>query len=271
MIQNVWIGGDKLDTTPMTHFKGMNSVLDRLGFVAAKGLHHKFAVTHFNRYHVDLRAPVRVSLPNNLEAASTAPENDAPTVALADLPASYQELLVAAQTELQPESGALNMFVDLPPDSPNAAPIMMVAQAKQAQKPSAAMRTVGVCTPMANLPDDPAFGSQTIAFEAVAVNYLAKYEKVNLATQTAKVTVLQLPAHGQLTGGDTYKPARGFFGGQDQVSALVELGGYQVKVIYFIKVQPEGTGGIPDDEDLIKELCGPKGGMWREKKGPGSN
>lgn len=58
---------------------------------------------------------VRRSLPNNLEAASTAPESDAPTVALTDLPVSYQELLVAAQTELQPQSGALNMFVDLPP------------------------------------------------------------------------------------------------------------------------------------------------------------
>ncbi|WP_223910105.1 hypothetical protein [Rhodoferax lithotrophicus] len=117
---------------------------------------------------------------------------------------------------------------------------------------------------MANLPDDPAFGSQTIDFEAVAVNYLFDYEKVNLTKQSAKVTLLQLPSHGQLTGGDTYKPARGFFDGQDQVSALVELGGYQVKVIYFIKVQPEGTGGIPNDNDeLIKKFCGPKGRVWK--------
>jgi hypothetical protein len=43
------------------------------------------------------------------------------------------------------------MFVDLPPDSPNQAPVVMVAEARQGQKPAATMRTVGVCMPMANL------------------------------------------------------------------------------------------------------------------------
>lgn len=156
------------------------------------------------------------------------------------------------------------MFIDLPLDSPNTAAVVMVAQAGQVKKPAAAMRIVGVCEPMANLPDDPYFGRVILDFDAVAVNYLAKYEKVNLATRTAKITLLQPPAHGKLIGGGTYVPDRGFFGGQDQVSALVELGGYQVKVIYFIKVQPEGTGGTPNDNDeVIKEFCGPKGRVWQ--------
>lgn len=129
------------------------------------------------------------------------------------------------------------------------------------------MRAVGVCEPMANLPDDPHFGRVTIDFQGVVVNYLAKYEKINLAQLAAKVRLLQPPAHGQLSeignGAASFRPTPGFHG-QDKIVALVELGGYQVKVVYFIKVQPEGTGGIAtDDDEVIKQFCGPKGRTWK--------
>lgn len=159
------------------------------------------------------------------------------------------------------------MFVDLPPDSPTQAPIVVVADARQIQKPTSAIRTVGVCEPMANLPDDPYFGRAPLDFVAVAVNYLFDYEKLNFSNREAKVAILQSPTHGELTalvkGSAAYKPNLNFYG-QDKIVALVELGGYQVKVVYFIKIQPKGSGGVAtDNEEVIKQLCGPKGRIWK--------
>lgn len=159
------------------------------------------------------------------------------------------------------------MFIDLPPNSPTQVPMVIVADASQTQKPATSIRTLGICVPMPNRPDDQSYlGREAIAFSASAANYLYDYEGKKVDYRDATVTLLQPPAHGELTevvkGSASYKPTRGF-AGQDKIVALVELGGYQVKVVYFIKVQPEGTGLIPDDEEVIKKYCGSKGAMWK--------
>lgn len=154
------------------------------------------------------------------------------------------------------------MFLDIPPDSPAQSPVVMVAEAKQVQKPVGLQRTLGICRPMENIQDDPVFGKVTIDFSGAAVNYLFYYEeKKNLSDVEAKVTLLQLPAHGRLIDGDTYVPDPGFHG-QDNISALVELGGYQIKVVYFIKVVNEDQR-VGDNEASIRKYCGSKGNMWK--------
>src|ERR1035437_7197130 len=101
------------------------------------------------------------------------------------------------------------MDLELPPDNLAQAPVVMVADAGQAKKPIATMRTVGICEPMENLPNDPVFNRETIDFQGAAVNYLFKYEKINLAKHGAKITLFQPPAHGQLSeignGAASYK------------------------------------------------------------------
>ncbi len=64
LIQNVWIGG----TGTANPYKGINNVLDKLRFVKAYGLHHANFARHQSHFHVDLRAPVRVGLPEDLLA-----------------------------------------------------------------------------------------------------------------------------------------------------------------------------------------------------------
>ena len=41
--------------------------MERLGFVNSNGLNHKALVTHQNHFHVDLRAPERLDLTDNLK------------------------------------------------------------------------------------------------------------------------------------------------------------------------------------------------------------
>ena len=68
LVQNVWIGGDKIAqgvTTPKTKFRAIRSVLDRLGF-AGNGLHNGAFASHYNHFHLDIRAPQIEPLPSNL-------------------------------------------------------------------------------------------------------------------------------------------------------------------------------------------------------------
>ncbi len=64
------------------------------------------------------------------------------------------------------------------------------------------------------------------------------------------------------TGGGefTYRPDRGYYG-QDKVVALVELGAYRVKVVYFIQVVNDENVG--DDQASILKHCGSKGSQWK--------
>ncbi|MCX6016395.1 MAG: hypothetical protein NT020_12550, partial [Chloroflexales bacterium] len=72
LIQNVWIGGDLVQTvngvqttTQKNEYQAMRAVLDRLGF-NGNGLHNGTSPSHFNHFHIDIRAPQRLSLPKNL-------------------------------------------------------------------------------------------------------------------------------------------------------------------------------------------------------------
>ncbi|MGP1665088.1 MAG: Ig-like domain-containing protein, partial [Rhodanobacter sp.] len=114
---------------------------------------------------------------------------------------------------------------------------------------------------MENHPGDIT-GQITLSFPAAAINYFGRYEKLHMREleASAKVTLLQPPKHGQLISGDTYRPDVGYHG-KDKVVALVEIGGYRVKVAYFIQVFMDKNVG--DNEETIRKYCGPKGDMWK--------
>jgi hypothetical protein len=69
-------------------------------------------------------------------------------------------------------------------------------------------------------------------------------EKLRAGYSDAKITVLQPPSHGVLIGEgrDTnYHPnPDGKAGDQDQVTFLVEVSGYKIKVVYFIHLGADG-------------------------------
>lgn len=157
------------------------------------------------------------------------------------------------------------MFLDLPPDRPTQSPVVMVAEAHQARNPVGVQRTLGICKPIENIQDDEYLGKVVMTFPGDARNYLFNYEKQDVDWRDAKVMLLQPPINGKLedqgNGFYTYRPNLGFHG-QDKISALVELGGYQIKVVYFIKVVNEDQR-VGDDEASIRKYCGSKGNMWK--------
>jgi hypothetical protein len=139
---------------------------------------------------------------------------------------------------------------------------LLHVEAAQAQKAVGAQRILGICKPMENHPNDPVVGRISFAVAADAVSYFDYFEKQSPFNGGAiNVTILRPPEHGRLIGGDTYI-ADPDFHGQDKIEALVELGGRQVKVVYFINVVDTGQR-VGDDEASIKKYCGPKGDMWK--------
>lgn len=142
--------------------------------------------------------------------------------------------------------------------SPNA----KLADAQSSLSPYGVQRAIGWCTPMENHPDDPVVGNITIDLIGAAANYLFYFDGKKTVSDTgAIVTVLLPPAHGRLIGKDAYVPEPSFHG-QDKIEALVELGGYKVRVVYVIPVVGKDQR-VGDDEASIKKHCGPNGSMWK--------
>jgi hypothetical protein len=161
------------------------------------------------------------------------------------------------------------MFI---PDMPNVPPQdvpVMIAQANQAQSSTAlTVRTVGICFGIFNGVGTSPSGANVVDPKVAAQSYLLNYEKNNVAnTVQATVTILQQPAHGILrlitqadigtilpdSGGTVdpanpgyiYLPEKGYIG-KDKAIILVEIGGVQVKVIYYfhdINEQTSPCGG----------------------------
>ncbi len=146
LIQNVWIGG----TGTANPYKGINNVLDKLRFVKAYGLHHDKFARHQSHFHVDLRAPVRVGLPEDLLADSATSDQALPVVNEA-LIAYAQGLLDQVKLDMNLSQGEVLMFIaDVPNIPPQDVPVM-IAQANQAQAGDVkTMRTIGVCHPAPN-------------------------------------------------------------------------------------------------------------------------
>jgi hypothetical protein len=151
------------------------------------------------------------------------------------------------------------MYVDLPPDLP---PVIILAKAQQDQTVANAPRAIGWCLIRENNPGQ-LYDPIPISFAAAAANYMGLYEYEegnNFSEKNAKVTIIQLPQHGQMINIYEYIPAPGYYG-LDKVIAQVELAsGEKVTVAYFIHMVHLG---IQESEESIREFCGPKGEYWK--------
>ena len=281
LIQNVWIGGqgtfyDKQTgiTWNQNPYDGMNNVLGQLGFSGQLNnpvLHHAALKDHYNHFHIDLRAPERVDLPQNLMTGDAASSQ----VAEDGLIVNAQTWLAQVKADLNLTQGEVTMWIpDMPNVPPQAAPVM-IAQANQAQASDVkTMRTIGVCHPA---PNNNYSGSNGVDPKGMAAQYLRNYEHRKIAnSEPGTITILQQPAHGILrlvteadrgtlfgstasplkpdAGLYAYLPEEGYLG-KDKAIAIVEIGGVKVKVVFYFQAISEA---IPDYDTLCK-----KGYSWK--------
>jgi len=170
------------------------------------------------------------------------------------------------------------MFI---PDMPNVPPQdmpVMIAQANQAQAGDVkTMRTIGVCEPV---PNEDYSLENVFSPKGSAAYYLRMYEHQSVTdTDPATVTILQQPKHGILrlvteadrgtilnseggpldpaSGLYAYLPKKGYVG-KDSATALVEIAGVKVKVVYFFQAWAGGLGNTG-----LEELCGKRGYHWK--------
>ena len=149
--------------------------------------------------------------------------------------------------------------------------LCLASQAAQAERAASTNRTIGVCHLIDN-PGNPLSGVNAVGPREVAWDFLRQNERpaptgtIDDAVKAAKVSILQGPKHGELKpeeGVDyRYHPAAGYFG-EDRVTFLVEIAGYKVKILLFLKVGTGswgGTDGYDPYED--KKNC-PQGGIWK--------
>jgi hypothetical protein len=124
-------------------------------------------------------------------------------------------------------------------------------------------------------------GDYMISPVAAAQQYFFTYEHRNVAG-TAEVTIMNGPVHGKLVdeGIDegilsvagtsnehtfSHRSAPGYIA-KDQATILVDIGGYEVKVRYFLQAVNRGLGN-----EWINDLCR-KSSIWKiasgSKSGP---
>jgi Bacterial Ig domain len=177
-----------------------------------------------------------------------------------------REVAEEAKKQLNLSEGDYTMFpLDLPPQAPQSFVIAAIEQAKQAQENE---RVIGYCHPVPNMTGNhDAFDS--FPPTAMAMSYFKRYEQKTVNGQ-ATITVLEQPKHGSLSSNSNdyflYAPAEGYFG-KDQVTYLVEIGGYKVKVIQFIKVINKFTLGNTGYE----RNCADTGTIWKISTTPTTN
>ena len=169
-------------------------------------------------------------------------------------------------------------MVDVPDVSPLYAPVV-IAQVSQAQEDDVkADRTVGVCNPIGKWPDTPLTQDNDLDPIRMVGEYFEQYGTPPKVTGVSpwKVSVSQGPRHGRLEvhgpqhGGPepgplptyVYHPTPNYFG-PDRATLLVEIGGYKVKVMYFLTVLR--TVSVLPSED--RKNC-PKGALWKISLNP---
>src|SRR6266700_8137640 len=220
--------------------------------------------------------PVRVGLPEYLLEDSATSDQALPVVNEA-LIAYAQGLLdqVKMDPNLNLNQGEVLMFIaDVPNIPPQDVPVM-IAQANQAQAGDVkTMRTIGVCEPV---PNEDYSLENVFSPKGSAAYYLRMYERQSVAdTDPATVTILQQPKHGILRlvteanrnrfGEGRFDPASGLYAylpkkgyvGKDSATALVEIAGVKVKVVYFFQAWAGGLGNTG-----LEELCGKRGYHWK--------
>ena len=250
-------------------------------FLSANGLHHGKAETHQSHFHVDLRAPKRVTIdsPQNMLADNPDSNQTAP-VASDDLLANAQSLLDQVKADLNLTQGEVTMFI---PDMPNVPPQnvpVLIAQANQAQPGDVkTTRTLGVCQIIPNAANAIPSLENVMSPNVSAKDYFYWYEQKKIITSPATITILQQPKHGILrlvteddrgtlfsktsgalksdAGLYAYLPEKGYLG-KDSATALVEIGGIKVKVAYFFQTVDSGSVG----EGLEERLC-ENGTHWK--------
>ena len=108
-----------------------------------------------------------------------------------------------------------------------------------------------------------------------AGSYLGNFEGKNVQ-HIGTITILQQPKHGILrlvteadgnrfgegrfdptSGLYAYLPKKGYVG-KDSATALVEIAGVKVKVVYFFQAWAGGLGNTG-----LEELCGKRGYRWK--------
>jgi hypothetical protein len=191
-------------------------------------------------------------------------------------PESTQAQLNQLQADFNIQPGEVNMLImDMPGVPPQQAPIIMAQAAQPSTKEL--YGTVGVCylTSKVNQidPEKDKEGYYVISPQALADNLLSSEPPTDAAAaalnsldyHNAEVTVLQPPKHGSLSqdlspGKDvSYYPNSGYVG-NDKVIFLVNIEGYKIKVVYFIKVL-SGTGSNTP-ETLYHKYC-PSPSWWQ--------
>ena len=166
------------------------------------------------------------------------------------------------------------MFIpDMPTVPPQAVPVL-IAQANQAQEGDVkTIRTIGVCEPV---PNEDYSLENAISPIGAAGFYLWNFEHKQVP-HIGTVTILQQPKHGILRvlteadgkrfgfegkfapadAGYVYLPEKGYLG-KDSATALVEIAGVKVKVVYFFQAWPGGLGNTG-----LERLCGKRGYQWK--------
>jgi hypothetical protein len=140
-------------------------------------------------------------------------------------------------------------------------------------------RTLGICQPIENKQESRLSAVNGMSPVGDAMTYLEKLENRKFANyETAfyagKITLLQAPIHGELKLGQNsgaYYSNDYSYEGPDSATVLVEVGGYQVKVIYHFvlmhDVPGSGDEGTATDQ---KDIC-PKGEMWKISTTPNAD
>lgn len=235
--------------------------------------------THETHFHIDLRAPVRRELPQNL-LTDCAATDQANIVANERLIAYAQTLVDKVKMDMSFTEGEVVMLI---PDMPNVPPQhvpVMIAQANQDQmRDSTTTRTMGTCQIIPNATDATPSLENVISPRVSAQEYMYRFEQQmyvqqKIATSSASITILQQPKHGVLrlvTETDKFGTGRfdqsaqdyvyladkGYLG-NDSATILVDIGGIKVKVIYFFETIDVASVG----EGLQESLC-EKGAYWK--------
>ena len=132
-------------------------------------------------------------------------------------------------------------------------------------------RSIGVCKLTENPPIP--LGTAVNSFSPLIGAYrYFKYEEHKDLGFSGKVTVIQQPKYGVVEGNEEgnfrYSANSTDFVGNDEAAFLVEIGGYNVEVRYFFKVQFGGYGGTDGyDPYLDKKNC-PQGRAWKISLNP---
>lgn len=172
--------------------------------------------------------------------------------------------------------GEVLLFI---PDMPNVPPQevpVMIAQANQAQVGDVrTTRTIGVCHPAPN----ENYSLENVVSPIGQAGFYLGYFEGKKVQYIGTITILQQPKHGILrlvteadrgtilnSEGGPLDPASGLYAylpntgyvGKDSATALVEIAGVKVKVVYFFQAWEGGLGNYG-----LEKLCGKRGYHWK--------